>query len=164
MKIVIFLCDRYGAHRSRGARGECDLDRSGGPFTRGERSIKGGSVFYGDSEVLVGEHDEGYCAQQWNRGDVGRHKGCLHKAGGMCGGGKVFRHRLDDTGNVSRSGVWGKQVVRGGIGVYGSRYLLSNVTNRASRGERVVWRGVCRQWIWLYTSSVWGVDVFHTWR
>ena len=48
--------------------------------------LRGRSAFCGDSEVLVGEHDEGYCAQQWNRGDVGMHKGCLHKAGGICEG------------------------------------------------------------------------------
>jgi hypothetical protein len=41
------------------------------------------TFFCGDSEVPVEEHDEGYCAQQWNRGDVGMHKGCLYKAGGL---------------------------------------------------------------------------------
>jgi hypothetical protein len=33
---------------------------------------------YGDSEVLVGKHDEGYCAQQWNRGDGGDAQGDLY--------------------------------------------------------------------------------------
>jgi hypothetical protein len=97
VKIVIFLCDRYEAQRSRAADGKCGLDRLGEPFTN---SFVGatfttpgvGATFttpvlgvYGDSEVLVEEHNEGYCAQQWNRGDVGMRKGCLHRAGGMWG-------------------------------------------------------------------------------
>ena len=91
MKIVIFLCDRYEAHRSRAASGKGDLDRLSGLSLLEIRS-----VFYGDSEVLVGEHDEGYCAQQWNRVDVGTHKGCLYKAGRMCGGNGCVGHKLDD--------------------------------------------------------------------
>jgi hypothetical protein len=88
VKIVIFLCDRYEAQRSRAADGKCGLDRLGEPFTN---SFVGATFttpvlgVYGDSEVLVEEHNEGYCAQQWNRGDVGMHKGCLHRAGGMWG-------------------------------------------------------------------------------
>jgi hypothetical protein len=112
----------------------------------------------------VEEHDEGIVRSNGIVGMLGCTRGvCIELVG--CVGEGLFRRRLDYTGNVSRSGVWGKQVVRGGIGGYGSRYLLSNVTDRVQSGVIVVWREVvCLWWIWLYTSSVWGVDVFHTWR
>jgi hypothetical protein len=52
VKIVIFLCDRYAAHRSHAASGECGFDRSGEPLIilytvswRGERSIEGQERF-----------------------------------------------------------------------------------------------------------------------
>ena len=108
MKIVIFLCDRYEAQRSRAAGEKRGFNRLGGPFTSilyGPRSRRP-CVDYSDSEVLVEEHNEGYCAQQWNRGDVGMHRGCLYRTGAMRRGESLFWHRLDYTGNMSRSGVW----------------------------------------------------------
>ena len=104
MKIVIFLCDRYDAHRGRGAEGECGFDRLGGPFTV---SLRGRGAFYGDSEVLVEEHDEGIVRSNGIVGMLGCTRGvCIELVG--CVGERLFRRRLGYTGNVSRSGVWGK--------------------------------------------------------
>jgi hypothetical protein len=90
----------------------------------------------------VEEHDEGIVRSNGIVGMLGCTRGvCIELVG--CVGEGLFRRKLDYTGNMSRSGVWGKQVVRGGIGGYGSRYLLSNVTDRVQSGVIVVWREWC---------------------
>ena len=97
-KVVIFPCGRSEAHRRHVGCEKRGSDRSGKPFIiyysdvvmKGYGgiilkkalvySMEGVGLFDGDSEVPVGKHDEGYCAQQWNRGDVGMHNGRLYIA------------------------------------------------------------------------------------